>query len=555
MRMTIHQRSETMKKYKAAVYVRLSKEDMENVRVGKVESDSISNQKQLILDFVKEKTDITVVSIREDDGYTGTDYERPAFRQMMDDIRTGKIDCVIVKDLSRFGREYINAGKYIDRLFPYYGVRLIAINDNVDTVTRNSYDDFNITVKNLMNDNYCRDISIKIRSQLQVKRKKGEFIGAHTPYGYQKSGRDKNQLVVDPYPAKVVQDIFRWKLDGMNQEGICRKLEREGILSPMEYKRSQGIPFKTSFKTKQRAEWSPLAVRRILTNPVYVGTLVQGVRTRPNHKIKKTVVNEKDDWVIIENAHEPIIRPKNFLLVQKLLDLDTRTAPGQDYVYPLAGLITCGDCHGSMIRKTINSSGKKYIYYICSTKKNYGSCSTHEISEKKLEDTVLKLLQDHISMILELDSCMKAIREAPVQQVNIYKMQDRLQAIETELDRYKRLKILAYEDYKEGVLTKDDYIDIRRQYDKRISDSQIAQEQVYKELSMYMDNNTAQQLWIREFLEHKNITSLNRSIVVECIEKISVYEDKRIEVTFSHMQDYNMLLQQVQTYHEQEEVS
>lgn len=158
-------------------------------------------------------------------------------------------------------------------------------------------------------------------------------------------------------------------------------------------------------------------------------------------------------------------------------------------------------------------------------------------------------------MILELDSCMKAIREAPVQQVNIYKMQDRLQAIETELDRYKRLKILAYEDYKEGVLTKDDYIDIRRQYDKRISDSQIAQEQVYKELSMYMDNNTAQQLWIREFLEHKNITSLNRSIVVECIEKISVYEDKRIEVTFSHMQDYNMLLQQVQTYHEQEEVS
>lgn len=200
--------------------------------------------------------------------------------------------------------------------------------------------------------------------------------------------------MVDPYPAKVVQDIFRWKLDGMNQEGICRKLEREGILSPMEYKRSQGIPFKTSFKTKQRAEWSPLAVRRILTNPVYVGTLVQGVRTRPNHKIKKTVVNEKDDWVIIENAHEPIIRPKNFLLVQKLLDLDTRTAPGQDYVYPLAGLITCGDCHGSMIRKTINSSGKKYIYYICSTKKNYGSCSTHEISEKKLEDTVLKLLQD-----------------------------------------------------------------------------------------------------------------------------------------------------------------
>lgn len=310
--------------YHAAAYVRLSKEDLNSVSGLKAESNSISNQKQLILDYLKDKTDINLVSIREDDGYTGTDYDRPDFQRMMDDIRAGVVNCVIVKDLSRFGREYINAGKYIDRLFPYYGVRLIAINDGVDTITRSSADDFNIMVKNLMNDNYCRDISIKIRSQLQVKRKNGEFIGAFAPYGYEKSPEDKNKLIVDVYAAEVVRDIFGWKLSGINQDAIARRLNEQGILSPLEYKRSKGLPYKTSFKTKSKAQWTPVAVRRILTNPVYVGTLVQGIRTRPNYKIKTVIVNEQDKWAIYENAHEAIINPRQFVLVQRLLELDTR---------------------------------------------------------------------------------------------------------------------------------------------------------------------------------------------------------------------------------------
>ena len=231
----------TTTQYLASAYVRLSKEDMVSASGQKTESNSISNQKQLILDFLKDKADIKLVSIREDDGYTGTDYDRPDFQHMMDDIRAGVVNCVIVKDLSRFGREYINAGKYIDRLFPYYGVRLISINDGIDTVTRSSSDDLSIMLKNLMNDNYCRDISIKIRSQLHVKRKNGEFIGAFAPYGYEKDEKDKNQLVIDPYAAEVVSDIFRWKLDGVNQDRIAQMLNTQGVLSPMEYKRSKGL--------------------------------------------------------------------------------------------------------------------------------------------------------------------------------------------------------------------------------------------------------------------------------------------------------------------------
>ena len=535
--------------YNAAIYVRLSKEDALSSQGKKAESNSISNQKQLILDFVRDKADINIVSIREDDGYTGTDYERPDFQRMMDDIKAGIVNCVIVKDLSRFGREYINAGKYIDRLFPYYGVRLIAINDGIDTITRSSSDDFSIMIKNLMNDNYCRDISIKIRSQLQVKRKNGEFIGAFAPYGYQKSDEDKNLLLVDTYPAGIVQDIFRWKLEGMNQDAIARRLTDQGVLSPMEYKRSQGLSYKTMFKTNPQAKWSAAAVRRILTNPVYVGTLVQGVRTRPNYKIKTVVVKEEDEWVIVENAHEAIIEPKIFLLVQRLLELDTRTSPHEEKVFPLAGLIYCGDCDGTMVRKTTTSGGKKFAYYVCGTHKKTHSCSNHQIPEKQLEETVLALLQEHIQMVVELDSCLQTIRNAPMKRINTKKLEDRLVAIEADLDRYRRLKTSAYEDLKDGILSKEDYLDIRDQYDARIADASLAEEQVKKELALFFEAGYSSQQWINDFKEHRNIRALTRSVVAQCIEKIQIYEGKRIEITFTHAQDYMALLEQVDEYY------
>ncbi len=535
--------------YNAAIYVRLSKEDALSSQGKKTESNSISNQKQLILDYVRDKADINIVSIREDDGYTGTDYERPDFQRMMDDIKAGTVNCVIVKDLSRFGREYINAGKYIDRLFPYYGVRLIAINDGIDTITRSSSDDFSIMIKNLMNDNYCRDISIKIRSQLQVKRKNGEFIGAFAPYGYKKSGEDKNLLLVDTYPAGIVQDIFRWKLEGMNQDAIAKKLTDQRVLSPMEYKRSQGLSYKTMFKTNPQAKWSAVAVRRILTNPVYVGTLIQGVRTRPNYKIKTVVVKEEDEWVIVENAHEAIIEPKMFLLVQRLLELDTRTSPHEEKVFPLAGLIYCGDCDGTMVRKTTTSGGKKFVYYVCGIHKKTHSCSNHQIPEKQLEDTVLTLLQEHIQMVVELDLCLQAIRNAPKKRINTKKLEDRLVAIEADLDRYRRLKTSAYEDLKDGILSKEDYMDIRNQYDARIADASLAQEQVKKELALFFEAGYSSQQWIHDFKEHRNIQTLTRSVAVQCIEKIQIYEGKRIEITFTHAQDYLTLLEQVDEYY------
>ena len=539
-------------RYKAAAYTRLSKEDIERGKGVKDESNSIKNQKQLILDFAEGRDDIDIVSILEDDGYTGTDFDRPAFQRMLSDIRSGAVNCVIVKDLSRFGREYINAGKYIDRLFPCYGVRLIAINDNIDTITGSNTDGFNIMIKNLMNDNYCRDISIKIRSQLQVKRKNGEFIGAFAPYGYEKSEEDKNKLVIDPYAAGVVRDIFSWKLEGVNPDGICRRLIEHGVLSPMEYKRSKGHPFKTSFKTNAMAQWTPVAVRRILTNPVYTGTLVQGVRTRPNYKIKTVVVKDKEDWAIFEDAHEPIITQKMFDLVQRLLELDTRTSQNLDRVLPLSGLVICGDCRGSMVRKTTTSNGKKFAYYVCGNNKKTKQCSSHQISEKKLEEGVLKLLQEHIRLITELNACLQAIQDKPMLKFNVQKIESRMATVDAEIDHYRLMKAAAYEDCQEGIIPKDDYFDIVSQFDARITAALTAQKQLQKEMNLSLNSGTPERQWIQDYMEHRNIQSLDRIVAVELIEEIAVYEDKRIEVTFTHMQDYQALIEWVEEYYREQ---
>ena len=540
--------SEIMK-YNAAIYVRLSKEDEDTSDGRKTESNSITNQKQLILDFLQDKPEINIVSVRIDDGYTGTNYDRPAFQLMMNDIKAGTVNCVVVKDLSRFGREYINAGKYIDRLFPFYGVRLIAINDNIDTVMRDSTDDFSITLKNLMNDNYCRDISLKIRSQFQVRRKNGEYLGAFAPYGYMKSEDDHTKLEIDPYAAGVVQDIFRWKIEGMSQAAIAARLTEQKILAPLEYKRSTGSGLKCSFQKHAKVEWTAVGIGRILSNRVYTGTMIQGVRTRPNYKIRTVVVNPPEKWVVVEHAFDAIVSEKTFDLVQRLLKMDTRVSPGKKVVFPLAGLLFCADCGSPMVRRTIAAAAKnKQICYACSGYKDRGACTSHTMPEQQLLDTVLALLQQHIRLVVQMDECLKAIKDAPLQQIRARKAQERIEKAETEEFRYRKLKASLYEDFKEDLISKEDFLEIRAQYDSRITDALIAKEQVQRELNMELDKSGRRSQWVQDLLAHQNIPSLTRAVAVECIERILVYEDKTLEIEFTHAQDYAEMLARVQEY-------
>ena len=289
-----------------------------------------------------------------------------------------------------------------------------------------------------------------------------------------------------------------------------------------------------------------------MTNPVYIGTLIQGIRTKPNYKINTVIVNDEDKWVKVENAHKPIVSERIFNLVQRLLLLDTRTSPKERVVYPLAGLVICGDCKGPMVKTSTSSGGKKYCYYICDTNKKHKGCtSSHRISESDLEQTVLLLLREHIRMVCELDSCLEVIRKVPFQKIKLKKVQERQLKIEEELERYRRLKLSLYEDMKDGLISKEDYMDIKAQYDERIASQKQAYDQAQKEIDMYLDDNSKPHQWIQDFMEHRNITELTRMVAVECIDEIAIYEDRKIEVSFTHWQDYSALSEQVREYYQE----
>lgn len=533
--------------YHAAIYVRLSKEDGDVSSTAKAESNSISNQKNLIRDFLKDKEDIEVVSERVDDGYSGSNFERPAFKLMLEDIKKGIVDCVIVKDLSRFGREYIDSGRYIERLFPALGVRFIAINDNYDSLNgKEQADEIIIPFKNLINDAYCRDISVKIRSHLEVKRKNGEFIGSFAPYGYQKSENDRNSLIIDPIAAGIVKDIFRMKLHGLSQDAIANRLNDMGVLSPMEYKNATGSNYQTSFKTSDKAVWSSVTVRRILENELYIGTLVQGRQTTPNHKVKKTVLKPEKDWVRIEKNHEAIISDRDFSIVQRLLGMDTRISPKQTEVYPLAGLIVCADCGAAMVRKNAYAGGKKYQYYVCSRNKETKECSNHRIAVDRLEETVLQLLRVQISNILDLKQVMEKVSTIPFQELDIRELEKRIEQKETEIGRCMELRNMLYEDMKDGIVSKEDYMELHEAYTQKRNLAGDAVRKMKQEIKDILASNTDKYKWLDYFAEHQDIDRLTRNVAVELIDRVKVIDKGSIEIIFSFGDCYKEIIDNLQ---------
>lgn len=524
---------ENSKVYQAAMYVRLSKEDIDVAKSNKTESDSIQNQKLLIRDFVKDKPDIEIIREYEDDGYTGSDFNRPGFQAMIDDVRRGVIDCIIVKDLSRFGREYIDSGKYIERIFPTLGVRFIAINDGVDK-KKGDQDDIVVPFKNLMNDAYCRDISIKIRTNLEAKRKNGQYTGPFTPYGYLKDEKDKNKLVIDPYAAGVVQDIFRMKLQGQSQSGIADYLNDHGILSPLEYKRSIGVPIQDNFKVNDQAKWDSVSVRRVLENEIYTGTLVQGKHTTPNHKVKKVMERPRNEWVRIENNHEYIISKHEFDLVQRLLSFDTRLPSNGDAVYPLSGIAVCAECGSPMTKKDVPAGGKIYSYYVCSGHANKRGCkSTHRIPKYKLEDTVFVLLQEHIQAVLDMEKVLKYIDDVPFKDIEIRRLNERKDKLEAEVIRWKELRNSLYEDLKDGVISKEEYEELHTSFTEKRNAAEAEISSINSHMKEVLTENTDKYRWMTYFTEHKDIKELTRAVAVELIQQVKVIDKSNIEVIFS----------------------
>ena len=529
--------------YHAAVYARLSKEDGD-----KEESDSIVNQKELIRAFLEDKPDIEVCGEWADDGYSGADFERPNFQGMIREIEAGRIDCVVVKDLSRFGRNFVEAGRYIDQIFPALGVRFIAVNDGFDSAKgRTSSDRILIPFKNLINDAYCRDISVKVRSQLETKRKKGDFIGSFAVYGYLKDPADRHKLMVDEYAAGVVKDIFRWKLEGASQQRIADRLNDRGELSPMEYKRFCGMRYQSGFQVNTKARWTAVAVGRILRNELYTGTMVQGKRTTPNHKVKKTLLKPREEWVRVEGSHEPVIDREDFLAVGRLLLQDTRVAPKEEAVYLLSGLVFCADCGFGMVRNSVCRNGKTYVYYMCGNNRTNGKCSSHRVSGGQLEQSVFLALKQHIAQTADIDRILAYIDTLPYHQAEVEKADRQLLKKQEEAEKYTRLKTSLYESLVDGIVSKGEYLELKSLYDGKLQEAQAAMERLREEMGSLLQNRTGGTHWIEQFKKHRNLTELTRHIAVTLIDRIEVCEDCRIQIRFKYQDSYERALSLIQS--------
>ena len=519
-------------------YVRLSREDGD-----KEESNSVRGQKELIRDYLHRSPDLRECGMKVDDGYTGSNFERPSFQEMIADIKAGKINCIVVKDLSRFGRDHLEVGEYIEKIFPFLGVRFIAINDHYDSLHRNpESDELIVPFKNLMNEAYCRDISIKTRSHLDIKRRHGDFIGAFPVYGYKKDPEDHNRLLIDEEAAGVVRDIFRWKMDGVSAQDIADRLNATGIPTPMDYKTSQGMRYQTKFRKKADSGWCAKTVLRILKNPVYIGTLEQGRVTTPTYRVKRQVNRPRSEWAVVENNHEAIIDRMDFQIMQQVLALDTRTSVGGTSVEYFSGLLFCGECGASMVRKTVSSGNKKYVYYVCSAhKQDKTCCSSHRFRDTALNEVVLDSLKQHIRSVIDLSELLEMTDTALLRQASMQRLQKRLDRKRQEIDRAQTLLQSLYENLADGIIDREDYKVFIAKDTRRRQEAEEQAEGIREEMSQELAGSSENRAWMDQFRKHENISELDRSVVVMLIERIMLYQEHRLEIVFRWQNEFQWL--------------
>lgn len=532
--------------FKVAIYLRLSKEDddLSCSSGAKSESNSISNQRKLIYDFMKSHPELELYDEYKDDGKSGSNFDRAEFQRMMKDIEAGKVNCVVVKDQSRFGRDYIDVGKYKEKIFPKLGVRFITINEGYDSLSATSSDDLAFTINSFVYDFYIRDISTKIRTNLTAKKQNGEYAGAFVAYGYVKDSNDKSKLVVDQFAADVVRDIFRWKIEGLSPQNIAVRLNELGIPSPAEYKKLSGSNYKTSFQTSSKAVWSHVSVRRILKNEIYLGVMIQGKRTTPNYKTKTVVTKAESEWLRVEGTHEAIISVRDFELVQELLRDDTHCRAGDVTVPVYAGRIYCGDCGAAAVRKTVSYAGKRYVYYVCNANKHDKTvCSRHSIREDILGQVIYQTVRHQIDLLLDVDKALRQFENLSWEKHKLKQLDASIEIQEEVVRKNNTLRLGIYEDLRAGLLDRSEYESLKKELAERIAEATAAIEKLNKEKREILDGVSKQQSWIEQFRQYENVTELTRPMVIHLIERINIFEDSNIEIVFRHRNQIEEILQ------------
>ena len=534
----IHPPFETV--WNTCIYGRLSDEDER-----KKENDSIGNQISMLERYIAERPYLKLTSVFKDVNQTGTNFDRPGFNEMMDAIKGGKINCIVVKDLSRFGRNYIETGTYLEKILPFFNVRFISVNDGYDSLNANSQDEgYAVPLKNLIHDIYARDISQKTKSGLAVMRSKGEFTGCVAAYGYLKT--DGNRLVIDEETAPVVRNIFKWAADGMGDMCIAQKLNALSIPSPSQYRYMKGI-----LKNERYANmryWYKSAVRRILINPVYLGHMVQG-KTKSDLWGKGGCVElPQDQWVEIKNTHEPLVDEETFLAVRQIKQERESSErkemePGRSNI--LKGLVFCGDCKRSMKRRKMpKSNGSALYYFSCATYEDIAKndCVRKRMDEPDLLSVLYTAIRKQIDLAVDVDRMVSKLNAKEGFCQHQSEVDAEITETEKKLSRLSMLRSSLYEDYQEKLLDEAEYLFTKAKYEKDVTLLRSRLDELSMQKHRLDTMLTPQNPWITALKKFKKNKAITGEMISELIERVEIFSDQSVSICFRYRDEFESLL-------------
>jgi site-specific DNA recombinase len=539
------------KVFKTGLYVRLSIEDVRDRK----DSDSIENQTYLLKQFVEERPFLQIYSIYTDNGEKGTNFDRPEFNRLMDDVKAGRVNCIVVKDLSRFGRDYLETGNYLEKIFPFLGVRFISINDNYDSFNpENSNEGLIISLKNLLNDVYTKDISKKIISTFRERQSKGEFLGAHVPYGYSRPDDGTYKLVVDEEAALVIRQIYQWKVEGLSDTAIARRLNDMGIPSPSKYKYLKGEWKNARYNNNI---WQRQAIKAITENEVYLGHKIYGKIQASLYEGKRKSRVPRDEWTIIENDHEPIIDQETFDIVHA-----TRLEVYKEFTERLEqnkhfentenifkDIAICGDCKCKLVRRRRIKNDELYYYFSCTTyETNSGyKCTRKHIVETDMIKAVYAAIRSQIDMVASVDDILRKVNSDASYENRKDNLANEIRKVKAQIERLTSLRSSLYDDYIEQLLTEQEYLYAKIKYEK----DEVALKDRLNELLLqqkkYDQTYSYENQWLSSFRAFRDEKELTKEMVAALIETVELYADRSIQINFKFKDEYEELLDYLNT--------
>lgn len=520
---------EEKKMWHVAVYIRLSKED------GNVESESVVNQKKIILEYLENNCEErhTIVDFYIDDGLSGTDTMRASFMRMVHDIENGRVNCVICKTLARAFRNYSDQGYYLEYYFIKKNVRFISIGDPYIDTFKNpeTINGLEVPITGLMNDRFAQRTSDDIRRTLDMKRRRGEYIGAFGPYGYLKDPNDKTKLIIDNDVVSIKRDMLHWILyNNMSLQGVAHKLNEMGIPNPTKYKQSKGFNYYNPNSVNNDGLWTGIVVKMILLDKVNLGHMVQGKYRVVSYKIHDRVRVPEDEWFIVHNTHEPTFTQEEYDKLENLLKRSTNKSNHSKQVRHFAGFLRCADCNSGMQRSPV----KQYVYFSCRTfrVKSKHLCTKHTIREDVLTEAVLSDIRMQIDLIENLAGNIENINSVANAKAKLVQFKTLLHDRRNELNKMTDDMDNLYIDWKFGDITEDEYIRMRERYKQQVTQLKGLVYEIEKEQTLASNEITLNSPLFTQFLRYKNIKELDRIVLGDLVDTIFIHEDKKISIKF-----------------------